>query len=163
MFSEELHALVKELGEICKARKLTFAAAESCTGGMVSDVITSHPGVSEWFYGSFVTYSNEAKKAMLNVSSIPLMKHGAVSDVIAEAMVTGVFENTHADLAVSITGIAGPDGGTAEKPVGTVWFAVGRRDHSIIKSTQCFKGDRTAIRLQSAQYALSQMIGLLND
>lgn len=161
MFSKELHVLVEELDALCRQEKLKIALAESCTGGLVGTCITSYPGVSDWFYGSYVTYSNDAKKNMINVSSIQLVQHGAVSEEVAKAMVEGIFETAEVDYGISITGVAGPGGGTEEKPVGTVWFGFGSKEKAIDAEKQLFLGDRAEIRTKTAAHALKLLIAMI--
>ena len=120
-------ALARSLLDLCRSRKLTIATAESCTGGLVAGALTDIPGSSYVIDRGFVTYSNEAKQAMLGVRASTLKRHGAVSSQTAAAMVKGALKNSLADIAVSITGIAGPGGGSKEKPVGLVYFAAARR------------------------------------
>lgn len=134
-------------------KKHTLATAESCTGGLVASAITAIPGSSRVFTHGFVTYANAAKTQMLGVSEALLATHGAVSEPVARAMAEGARSRANVDYAISTTGIAGPDGGTAEKPVGTVWFglagpATTRAYHRL------FQGDREAIREQAVAFAL---------
>lgn len=141
--------LAAELGQTLKARGFMLALAESCTGGMVAQFLTSIAGSSIWFDRGFVTYSNLSKIEMLNVSNITLENFGAVSEETALEMVHGAIKNSHAQIAGSITGIAGPDGGTIEKPVGTVCFAwSGNKINGSL--TMHFTGDREEIRQQAA-------------
>lgn len=151
------------LGATLKARGYTLALAESCTGGMMAQVITSVAGSSAWFDRGFVTYSNAAKVEMLGVSKQTLAQFGAVSEQTAAEMALGALSNSHADIAGSITGIAGPDGGTPEKPVGTVCFAWVGHDDAIKTATQSFKGDRTQIRQQATQFLMTSLLTTLNN
>jgi len=130
-----------------------LVTAESCTGGGLAYAITAIPGSSKWFERGFVTYSNESKQELLGVSSNTLEKYGAVSEQTVIEMAHGALRNSHADFSIAITGIAGPDGGTAEKPVGTVWFAWGTKD-KIQSQLKFFQGDRKSIREQAIEYAL---------
>lgn len=139
------------------AAKLVFATAESCTGGWVAQAVTSIPGSSDWFDCGFVTYSNLAKQRMLGVKAETLATYGAVSEATAIEMAEGALANSIADLSVAITGIAGPDGGSKAKPVGTVWFAFGKRGAITRTSLQHFSGDRQAIRAQAVIYALENL------
>lgn len=150
------------LGNALKAHGLTLALAESCTGGMVAQIITSIAGSSAWFDRGFVTYSNAAKVEMLGVSTTTLAQFGAVSEQTAIEMALGALKHSHADVTASITGIAGPDGGSAEKPVGTVCFAWVGKGFSVQSSTQCFNGDRENIRQQAALFILAALIGKLD-
>lgn len=144
-----------------KIKPTVFATAESCTGGLVSAAITSVPGSSQWFDRAFITYSNEAKQAMLDVPAQTLEEHGAVSEETVRAMVSGALHHSRADVAVAISGIAGPDGGTPGKPVGTVWLCRGRREQdpsSYTATLYRFEGDRQAVREQAACEALRGLL-----
>ncbi|MEO1947340.1 MAG: CinA family protein, partial [Methylophilaceae bacterium] len=123
LITHDLTKLSTQLGRLLKDKSFTMALAESCTGGLASAAITDVAGSSAWFDRGFVTYSNAAKHEMLNVSKKILTQYGAVSEETAQAMVMGAFNNSNANIAGSITGIAGPSGGSANKPVGTVCFA----------------------------------------
>jgi nicotinamide-nucleotide amidase len=138
------------------------ATAESCTGGLLAAALTAIPGSSEMFERGFVTYSNSAKSEMLGVPFWLIERHGAVSEDVARAMAGGVLTHSHASLAVAVTGIAGPDGGTPEKPVGLVYFAAGRRDEPMRSECVLF-GDlgRAEIRRRSVERALSLLLSLL--
>jgi nicotinamide-nucleotide amidase len=141
-----------------KAKNLRAATAESCTGGLVAGAITDIPGSSAVFTHGFVTYANEAKTGMLGVPDSLLAKHGAVSSEVAAAMAQGARAHANADFAVSTTGIAGPDGGSPEKPVGTVWFGLAG-PHGVTTYHKQFPGDRDAVRQASVEFALA----LLHD
>ncbi len=132
------------------------ATAESCTGGWIAKTLTDIPGSSEWFEYGFVSYSNKAKTDLLSVDPALIEKHGAVSEAVAVAMAFGATERSGAEFAVAVTGIAGPDGGTADKPVGTVWFAWRCGDST---TTQCkvFEGDRDTVRRQTVTHALLKL------
>ena len=134
MNQKKLERISSELGELLKLKDYTFTCAESCTGGWVGHALTSIPGSSEWFGSSFVTYSYEAKTQILGVSSQDLDSFGAVSEEIVEQMVSGALDKSGADVGVAISGIAGPDGGTDTKPVGTVCFAWKINGQEIITS-----------------------------
>ena len=142
------------LGRALGARGWRVATAESCTGGLVAAAITDIPGSSAWFERGFVTYTDEAKRAEL------LERHGAVSEPVALAMATGALARSRADVAVAITGIAGPGGATPGKPVGTVCFAFAQRDRVAEARTLHLDGDRAAVRAQSVDFALERLIGL---
>ncbi len=163
----ELEKLATELGTTLKARGFMLALAESCTGGMVAQAVTSVAGSSAWFDRGFVTYSNASKIDMLGVSAETLEKFGAVSEQIAAEMALGclkasALKHSHAQIAGSITGIAGPDGGTADKPVGTVCFGIAQaKQHTTI--TQYFTGNREAIRQQAAIAMMAELINQLNS
>ena len=135
-----------------------FACAESCTGGWLSKVCTDKAGSSAWFDCGFVTYSNTAKNQMLGVKNDLINQHGAVSEAVAEAMVRGVIEHSEAKIAVAITGIAGPSGGSEEKPVGTVCFAFSILSRPIQTKVECFPGDREAVRFQAVDYVVSFLL-----
>ncbi|MDX5298510.1 MAG: nicotinamide-nucleotide amidohydrolase family protein [Gammaproteobacteria bacterium] len=138
-----------------------LATAESCTGGWLSKVITDLPGSSHWFEGGLVTYSDLSKVELLGVTPLSLEKYGAVSEAVVREMVLGLLAQTGAHLGVSISGIAGPDGGTDEKPVGTVWFAWGRQGGEIEAACECFRGDREAVRRQAVLFALQGLRGFI--
>ena len=154
--------IAQELGTALKVRGFVLALAESCTGGMVSQAITSIAGSSVWFDRGFVTYSNAAKIDMLDVSAQTLERFGSVSEEVAKEMALGALKNSRAQIAGSITGIAGPDGGTADKPVGTVCFGIAQASQCIT-STQQFTGNRQAIRQQAAAFLMQQLIQCLNS
>ena len=156
----ELLTLVQRVAHDLRMAGLSVATAESCTGGWVAQALTDLPGSALWFERGFVTYSNMAKHEMLDVATDILAQHGAVSEPTACAMVAGALAHSHADLALAVTGIAGPEGGTAEQPVGTVCFAWGGRRHSIRSVTLHFQGDRTGVRRQAVLMAIQ---GLLQD
>ncbi len=156
---EALSKLAAELGAALKAQGYTLALAESCTGGMVAQVVTSIAGSSAWFDRSFVTYSNQAKIEMLGVSCTTLELCGAVSEQTAIEMALGTLKYSHAQLSGSITGIAGPDGGTNEKPVGTVCFAWSETNKPTLAITKYFKGNREQIRQQAT---IEMMAGLID-
>jgi nicotinamide-nucleotide amidase len=152
---EALHTLLIE-------RKMTFAAAESCSGGRVAEKITALPGASDYFLGSIVAYSNSLKTDLLHVPREVIEQHGAVSKEVAEAMLQGLFKTTHADSGVAITGIAGPTGGTSEKPIGTLWIAFGKRNHPPRVEKFFFPLNRETIALVGATFALSLIWQHLN-
>jgi nicotinamide-nucleotide amidase len=150
--------LAREVGVWLAARDEKLATAESCTAGWIAKAITDVPGSSEWFIAGIASYADGAKTALLGVAEKLLEAEGAVSQVVVEAMAKGAIERTGADRAVAVSGIAGPAGGTPEKPVGTVWFAWARRDgEEILFKTRLehFQGDREAIRRQSVGRALT--------
>ena len=153
-----LETLAARLGALLVNEQLKLVTAESCTGGWVAQCLTAIAGSSAWFDRGFVTYSNEAKQEMLGVPPDMLAEHGAVSQPVAVAMAEGALRNSRADWAVAITGIAGPTGGSPQKPVGTVCFAWGGRDGRIVTSTRHFPGSREDVRAQSVEHALSGLI-----
>ena len=146
------------LGRALLDRRWTVATAESCTGGLIAGAITGVAGSSAWFERGFVTYSNEAKIEMLGVSAQTLDAHGAVSEATVREMVAGALRSSGATLVVAVTGIAGPAGGTATKPVGLVWLAWGRRGGPVETRSEHFAGDRTAIRAATVELALEGLI-----
>ena len=159
---DDLQIQARHLGERLVARGLRCTTAESCTGGWVAKVITGNDGSSQWFERGFVTYSNESKQEMLGVEREILDSAGAVSEAVVKEMVRGALNNSHADLALSISGIAGPEGGTPDKPVGTVWLGWGRKDEEILARRERFDGDRDAVRRQAVRAALKGMLELVN-
>ncbi len=158
---QELRDLAEQLGECLKSKGLKLASAESCTGGWLAKIITDIPGSSAWFSGSVVSYSNEAKQSLLGVSADTLAEFGAVSGDTVLEMSDGLFSHTDADVAVSISGIAGPDGGSEDKPVGLVWLSWGKRDKSVFANSFNFDGDREDVRKQSIKQALNNLLDLL--
>lgn len=159
----ELEKLAERLGWLLLERGEWLAAAESCTGGWVAQSVTAIAGSSAWFDRGFVTYSNAAKVDMLGVPETTLARHGAVSEAVARAMAQGALERSRADWSLAITGIAGPGGGTDDKPVGTVCFAWAGKDRGCEAQTCHFGGDRTAVREQSVRHALQQLIERLES
>jgi len=153
--------LAKEVGEALAKAKVSLATAESCTGGSIAAAITDIPGCSGWFERGFVTYSNAAKRDMLGVPAALLDEHGAVSGPVVRAMAEGALQHSLADLSVAVSGIAGPDGGTPDKPVGTVWFAWARRGGGTDIHCQCLAGDRDAVRAGTIEIALRGVLARL--
>ncbi|MDO8310816.1 MAG: nicotinamide-nucleotide amidase [Sideroxyarcus sp.] len=158
-----MNELAVKVGTALKAHGLMLATAESCTGGGVAHALTDISGSSAWFERGFVTYSNTAKVEMLGVRQSTLDAHGAVSEATIREMAAGALAHSRANISVSISGIAGPDGGTAEKPVGTVWFAWALRDGEVHARLHHLTGNRAAIREQSVQIALQGVLNLLNS
>ena len=156
----ELRGLAERVAERMLASQRRLVTAESCTGGWVAKVCTDLAGSSHWFERGWVTYSNDAKARDLGVSTDTLKTHGAVSEPVVLEMVQGALRVSGADLAVAVSGIAGPDGGSAEKPVGTVWLAVGRRDAGTRAELQQFCGDREMIRRLSVARALQLLLAI---
>jgi nicotinamide-nucleotide amidase len=150
--------LAEKLLVLCRARGLTVTTADSCTGGLVAGAITAISGSSEIFERGFVTYSDTAKTELLGVPAGLIGQVGAVSEAVACHMATGALAQARADLAVAVTGIAGPGGGSAAKPVGTVWFGLARRQGGVIARHCLFTGDRSAIRAASVVFALNLLI-----
>jgi len=154
--------LARQLSEALLLRKWLLATAESCTGGMVSAKLTDIAGSSAWFDCGFVSYSNQAKMHLLGVSEKTLQMYGAVSEETAKEMAQGALKNSQANISVSITGIAGPSGGSTEKPVGMVCFAFSTW-HQTFHHTQYFNGNRQEIRAQAVIFALSELVNVLNQ
>lgn len=153
----DLEALARRVGQALAAAGETLATAESCTGGWVAKALTDVAGSSSWFGWGVVTYSNEAKQSLLGVSAALLDAHGAVSQPVVEAMARGALARSGAARAVAVSGVAGPDGGTPGKPVGTVWIAWARRTaeaYRVRSEVYRFAGDRAAVRRQSVCAAL---------
>lgn len=155
---ETLTTLATIVGARLKARGLRLATAESCTGGWVAGAVTAIAGSSEWFDRGFVTYSNDAKMEMLGVSAETLEAFGAVSEQTAGEMAAGALAHSHAQLALSITGVAGPGGGSAEKPVGMVCFGWAGEGGAPLVITRNFSGDRESVRRQSVICALQGVL-----
>jgi len=160
MTEETLEALSRRLGAVLAAGDWRMAVAESCTGGGIAQTVTDVSGSSAWFDRGFVTYTNDAKHQMLGVSEETLDTHGAVSSAVAEAMVTGALTHSAATIAVAVTGIAGPGGGTDEKPVGMVWFAWARRGFPPEVRVKQLAGDRGEVREAAVRVALEGIIEL---
>jgi nicotinamide-nucleotide amidase len=163
MADNTLYQLAERVGQALKTRGLMLAAAESCTGGGVSEAITMVPGSSDWFERGFVTYTYISKREMLGVSSATLGQHGAVSEPTVREMVAGALAHSHAQVAVAVSGTAGPGGGTPDKPVGTVCFAWGIKDGALECETRHFAGDRQSVRRQSVEQALDGVLRLLGS
>ena len=153
-------SLPEELGSVLKAKGKTIATAESCTGGKIGDMITSVPGSSAYFLGGVVSYSNDAKVSLLGVDTGALKADGAVSEMVARQMADGARERFGADVGISTTGIAGPGGGSAEKPVGLVFVAASTSDMSLCRR-HVFTGARDDIKTRSANAALALALELL--
>jgi len=161
--TERLDRLAMELGQRLMAAHLMLATAESCTGGWLSKVVTDIPGSSGWLDRGFVTYSNAAKQDMLGLSAALIADRGAVSEEVALEMARGALARSLADVAVAITGIAGPDGGTEDKPVGTVCFAWVLEGRTPLTQRVQFAGDRDEVRHQSVRLALERLLELLPE
>ena len=152
--------LVTRLSSLLLGRQQKVCTAESCTGGLIAKTFTDLAGSSDWFERGFVTYSNAAKNEMLGVPASIIEDYGAVSEPVATEMARGALRHSHANLAVAVTGVAGPDGGSDEKPVGTVWIAVASADEVIANRHQ-FAGDREAVRAATLAAALEALIDLV--
>lgn len=157
----DLKDLSQQLAKVLLGMKKQLAVAESCTGGWLAKCLTDVAGSSAWFERGFVTYSNAAKREMLGVSAATLDEHGAVSEAVVREMAQGVLARSPADIAVAISGIAGPGGGTPDKPVGTVCFAWATRDGLEEVVTRRFDGDRDAVRRHAVRHALDRLLDLL--
>lgn len=151
---------VAELGECLRAYNNKLATAESCTGGLLASTLTDVPGSSEWFAGSVVAYANEVKSNLLGVDPAVLEAHGAVSEPVVLAMAENVLKTVGADVSVAISGIAGPSGGTPDKPVGTVWMAWAWPEGTRAKLYN-FQGDRAAVKGQSVMAAINGLLGVV--
>ena len=152
--------LVAHLAERLMARGWMMATAESCTGGLIAATCTDLAGSSQWFERGFVTYSNEAKAQMLSVNPALIDAHGAVSEIVARAMAHGAVRHSRARVAVAVTGVAGPSGGSPAKPVGTVWFGF-MVDGRLASETRRFEGDRAQVRAATVTHALHRLIDLI--
>jgi len=148
--------------DACRAKKLRLATAESCTGGMVAAALTDIPGSSDIVERGLVTYSNDAKSELLGIPPTVIKQHGAVSAEVAGAMATGALAHAPVDLAVGITGIAGPGGGSPEKPVGLVWFGIAAKGAQAKTESQVFPGDRVAVRSAATRHALELLLAAAN-
>ena len=162
MASDDIAVRVRTLATLLMRRAGRLATAESCTGGLIAGALTALPGSSVWFERGWVTYSNAAKTDELGVDATLIRHQGAVCEAVAAAMATGAREAAHTDYALSVTGIAGPDGGTPDKPVGTVCFGWATPTRTSTE-TWHFSGDRQRIREQSVARALAGLIALLMD
>lgn len=155
--------LINDIALLLKKSNWQLVTAESCTGGLIASSITELPGSSEWFERGFVTYSNLAKQQMLDVSEELLVRYGAVSEEVASAMAAGALRRSNGQIALSVTGVAGPGGGSVEKPVGTVcfgWAAEGMTPRTLKK---LIPGNRQDIRLISCQFALEGVLSMINE
>ncbi|MDE2270513.1 MAG: CinA family protein [Xanthomonadaceae bacterium] len=160
---DALHALAGSIASILLARSQVLATAESCTGGWIAKLLTDIPGSSAWFEAAAVTYGNRAKQALLGVTGEILERHGAVSRECAMEMVSGALARFEATVAVAVTGIAGPTGGTPDKPVGTVWIAWQRRAAAARVQAFRFAGDRDDVRRQAVAAALDGLRKILTE
>jgi len=158
-----MEALAAQVGAALKSRGWSLVTAESCTGGGVAQAITDVPGCSKWFERGFVTYSNQAKQQMLGVAELTLKQHGAVSEATVREMVQGALIHSESQVAVAVSGIAGPDGGTADKSVGTVWFAWGTKHGETLAAMHFLKGNRSEIRAKAVNIALQGVHDLLSQ
>lgn len=148
------------VADLMLRNKLKLVTAESCTGGMMAAACTDLAGSSDWFERGFVTYSNDAKTELLDVQAPLLLSEGAVSEAVARAMVRGALAHSHAQVAVAVTGVAGPTGGSPAKPVGTVWFGFAVPGQ-VITEKRHFDGDRAQVRAATVRHALTRLVELL--
>jgi len=156
-----MNALAVQVGEALKVHGMMLATAESCTGGGVAQAITDIAGSSAWFERGYVTYSNLSKQQMLDVSIATLEQHGAVSEATVRQMVRGALAHSNAHLALAVSGVAGPDGGSVDKPVGTVWFAWGYKQGACTARVHHLQGNRAEIRAQAVAISLHGVVELL--
>ena len=163
MARDTFRSLARRVGAGLKRRRLMLATAESCTGGWIAQAVTSVPGSSAWFERGFVTYSNRSKKEMLGVRARTLVRHGAVSEAVAREMAAGALAHSRAQLALAVTGVAGPEGGTKAKPVGMVCFAWARKKGGVRSAVLRFRGGRESIRRQSVGAALLGVLEQLKE
>lgn len=163
MFPPVIHDLARQVIEAYCEQKQKIVTAESCTGGLLAGALTEIPGCSNALERGFVTYSNEAKTEALGVLPELIERYGAVSDKVAEAMAQGALEFSHADAAISITGIAGPTGDESGKPIGLVYFGLATRSGALFHFKNQYKGDRGDVRLQAVQEALSLLMSIVKD
>ena len=155
--------LVDALAQALSERNYALATAESCTGGWIAKLLTDKPGSSAWFERGLVTYSNDAKQELLAVSANTLERYGAVSAETVAEMAQGALRHSHAQVSVAVSGIAGPDGGSTEKPVGTVWLAWAMVPNVVTTRHHVFTGDRDSVRQQAVQAALQGVLQLLSS
>jgi len=160
---ENMQDLVKVIAAQLLQKKQMLATAESCTGGWIAQQLTAVAGSSEWFDCGFVTYSNDSKQQMLGVSENSLIKYGAVSSNVVAEMAEGVLNHSQATMSVATSGIAGPGGGSDDKPVGTVWFAWAQKGELTRSEKKSFSGDRESVRKQAVKYALQGILQNLSD
>ena len=158
-----LYRLAVRVGRELERRKLMMASAESCTGGWIGQAVTMVPGSSAWFERGFVTYTYISKREMLGVKGASLARHGAVSEQIVREMALGVLRASHAQVAVSVSGVAGPGGGTPDKPVGTVCFGWACTPRRVVVQTRRFRGDRDQVRRRAVAHALRGILLLLAE
>jgi nicotinamide-nucleotide amidase len=165
MTDEKLYQLAERVGKALQAKGMMMASAESCTGGWIAQAVTAVPGSSAWFERGFVTYTYISKREMLGVKAETLETHGAVSLETVREMTEGALARSHAQVAVSVSGTAGPSGGTAQKPVGTVCFGWGSNNASgsaVQTASMQFDGDREAVRRQAVAFALARVLAVVN-
>ena len=161
--SDRFSSVAKQVGELLKDQGSRLPTVESCTGGWIAQSVTAVAGSSAWFERGFVTYSNEAKHELGGVPDLLIIENGAVRGPVARAMARGGLEHSPADVAVAVTGVAGPDGGSAEKPVGTVFVSWALRSGALRTERFLFEGDRAAVRAQTVVEALGGLIRFIRD
>jgi len=159
---QTLYRLAVRVGRALKRRELMITTAESCTGGWIGQAITMVPGSSEWFERGFITYTYISKREMLGVKPRTLARQGAVSEDVVREMAKGALARSHAQVAVSISGVAGPGGGSPDKPVGTICFAWARKGGKVLAETRRFRGDRDAVRRRSVDHALRGVLKIIS-
>lgn len=155
--------LSTQLGELLLSRQFTVTCAESCTGGGIASAITDIAGSSQWFHAGFVTYANDVKQQLLHVSPETLVSEGAVSGAVVRQMAAGALMATGSDIAVAVSGVAGPDGGTEDKPVGMVWFAWAMKNGVVTTLCVQFEGGRASVRQAAVEQALIGLIEVLKN
>jgi nicotinamide-nucleotide amidase len=160
----DAEVLVKQVGDMLKQHKTMVVTAESCTGGMIAEALTSIAGSSAWFDRAYITYSYESKREMLGIHESTIQHHGSVSEECVSEMVLGALQQSHAQVSVACSGIAGPGGGSPDKPVGTVWLAWARQGcPEIVTKLMHFEGDRQAVREKTTIAALEGILAILNS
>jgi nicotinamide-nucleotide amidase len=155
--TKQIAELINDLAELLSEKQLKVCTAESCTGGLIAKSFTDLSGSSAWFERGFVTYSNESKIEMLGVSGSIIDHYGAVSEPVATAMAVGALNHSHADYAIAVTGVAGPGGGSAEKPVGTVWIGIANQSETRTQKF-LFDGNREMVRLLTMRTVIKQLL-----
>ena len=163
MTHHDFSEMVERLAGLLLTRDMRVVVAESCTGGGIAQAMTNTPGSSQWFERGFVSYSNDSKKELLGVSEETLLNFGAVSEQTAGEMAAGALQNSHAQVSVAVTGIAGPDGGSNEKPVGLVCFGWSINNEPTKTASIVFQGDRSTIRQQAIRMAIQGLIDLVES
>ncbi|MCC6534904.1 MAG: CinA family protein [Burkholderiales bacterium] len=160
---QQLYRLAARVGRALKRKERMIASAESCTGGWIGEAITMVPGSSGWFERGFITYTYISKREMLGVKPSSLARHGAVSEQVVREMAQGALARSHAQVSVAVSGVAGPSGGTPDKPVGTVCFAWGVKRGAVRTETRRFRGDRDTVRKRCVTHALRGVLAMLAE
>ena len=158
MFSVKIIKLAERVILACAKNNLRLTTAESCTGGLISGCLTAVSGASKILYCGYVTYSNQSKTKLLDVSANILNEYGAVSEIVSKSMANGAIKSGDAEASIAVTGVAGPSGGTTEKPVGLVHISAARKNYKTLHESHFFEGDREAIRLQTVEAALNLLL-----